>query len=58
MIQVQIDWADAFLGYVPSKYIFAQGGIYTCESETTVIFLYLLTLSLSRWDLGRNGHAA
>ncbi|CAA7264930.1 unnamed protein product [Cyclocybe aegerita] len=27
--KVDVNWADAFEGYVPSKYIFAQGGIYT-----------------------------
>ncbi|KAF8890082.1 natural resistance-associated macrophage protein-domain-containing protein [Infundibulicybe gibba] len=27
--KVDINWADAFEGYVPSKYIFASGGLYT-----------------------------
>jgi len=28
--KVDVNWAKAFEGYVPSKYIFAQGGVYTC----------------------------
>lgn len=27
--QVDVDWGDAFQGYLPSKYIFASGGLYT-----------------------------
>lgn len=28
--KVDVDWADAFDGFVPSKTIFASGGLYTC----------------------------
>ncbi|KAJ3524698.1 hypothetical protein NMY22_g10885 [Coprinellus aureogranulatus] len=27
--KVDVDWADAFKGYIPSKYIFQSGGLYT-----------------------------
>ncbi|KIY72548.1 natural resistance-associated macrophage protein [Cylindrobasidium torrendii FP15055 ss-10] len=27
--RIQADWGDVFLGYVPSKYIFHSGGLYT-----------------------------
>ncbi|PFH47592.1 hypothetical protein AMATHDRAFT_67511 [Amanita thiersii Skay4041] len=27
--EIHVDWSDAFLGYVPSKYIFRSGGLYT-----------------------------
>ncbi|KAF8817621.1 natural resistance-associated macrophage protein [Phlegmacium glaucopus] len=27
--KVHVDWGDAFQGYIPSKYIFSSGGIYT-----------------------------
>ncbi|KAF9478920.1 Nramp-domain-containing protein [Pholiota conissans] len=27
--KVDVNWGDAFVGYVPSKYIFASGGVYT-----------------------------
>ena len=29
--KVDVNWAHAFEGYIPSKYIFASGGIYTCK---------------------------
>lgn len=28
--KVQINWGDAFRGYIPSKTIFSSGGIFTC----------------------------
>lgn len=28
--KIDVNWADAFQGYVPSKYIFKSGGLYTC----------------------------
>lgn len=28
--KVNVNWGDAFRGYIPSKYIFTSGGIYTC----------------------------
>jgi len=31
--KVDVHWGDAFLGYVPSKYIFQSGGLYTCMSH-------------------------
>ncbi|PPQ75552.1 hypothetical protein CVT24_013244 [Panaeolus cyanescens] len=27
--KVNVHWGDAFIGYLPSKYIFAKGGVYT-----------------------------
>lgn len=30
--KIEVDWGQAFLGYVPSKKIFEAGGLYTCES--------------------------
>ena len=30
--KIEVDWGQAFLGYVPSKKIFQAGGLYTCES--------------------------
>lgn len=29
--KVDVDWGKAFQGYLPSKYIFASGSLYTCE---------------------------
>ena len=29
--KIDVDWGEAFLGYVPSKKIFQAGGLYTCE---------------------------
>jgi metal iron transporter len=29
--KLNINWADTFLGFVPSKYIFKSSGLYTCE---------------------------
>jgi metal iron transporter len=29
--KVDVDWGEAFLGYVPSKPVFQAGGLYTCE---------------------------
>jgi metal iron transporter len=29
--KVDVNWAKAFEGYIPSKHIFASGGLYTCE---------------------------
>jgi len=29
--KVDVDWADVFRGYLPSKYIFSPGSLYTCE---------------------------
>ena len=31
--KVQVNWGDAFKGYLPSKYIFSSGGIYTCAYD-------------------------
>jgi metal iron transporter len=31
--KVHVNWGNAFLGYVPSKYIFSSGGIYTCTYD-------------------------
>ncbi|KZP29384.1 hypothetical protein FIBSPDRAFT_851825, partial [Athelia psychrophila] len=30
--KVDANWAQAFDGFVPSKTIFASGGLYTCQS--------------------------
>ena len=30
--KVEINMKDAFSGFLPSKYLFGQGGIYTCSS--------------------------
>ena len=35
--KVDVNWADAFEGYIPSKYIFASGGIYTCKLTATFV---------------------
>ena len=29
--KLNIDWADVFEGYLPSKTIFASGGLYICK---------------------------
>ena len=29
--KIEVDWGQTFLGYVPSKYIFQPGSLYTCE---------------------------
>jgi metal iron transporter len=29
--KVDVDWSDAFEGFLPSKTLFAEGGLYTCE---------------------------
>jgi len=29
--KIDVDWGEAFLGYVPSKKVFQAGGLYTCE---------------------------
>ena len=29
--KVDVDWADVFRGYLPSKYIFSSGSLFTCE---------------------------
>jgi metal iron transporter len=29
--KVDVNWGHAFQGYIPSKYIFQSGGLYTCE---------------------------
>lgn len=31
--RVDVDWGQAFLGYVPSKYVFGSGSLYTCKSK-------------------------
>ena len=31
IMKVEVDWGQTFLGYVPSKYIFQPGSLYTCE---------------------------
>ena len=31
--KVHVNWGDAFEGYIPSKYIFSSGGIYTCAYD-------------------------
>jgi metal iron transporter len=47
--KVNVNWADAFQGYLPSKYIFKSGGLYTCMSP----FLGLIsTSSLTRSAVG------
>jgi metal iron transporter len=32
------DWGDAFHGFIPSKQIFEQGGLYTCENLVFHVF--------------------
>jgi metal iron transporter len=29
--KIDVEWNDAFKGYIPSKFVFAHGGLYTCE---------------------------
>jgi metal iron transporter len=29
--KVDVDWGRTFQGYLPSKYVFTSGGLYTCE---------------------------
>lgn len=29
--RVDVEWAQAFDGFLPSKYIFGAGGLYTCQ---------------------------
>jgi metal iron transporter len=33
--KVNVDWGDAFFGFVPSKTIFQQGGLYTGVKAST-----------------------
>ena len=30
--KIDVDWGEAFFGYVPSGKVFQAGGLYTCES--------------------------
>lgn len=30
--KIDVDWGEAFLGYLPSGKVFQAGGLYTCES--------------------------
>jgi len=32
--KVDVKWDDAFVGYLPSKYVFKSGGLYTCNSAS------------------------
>jgi len=35
--KIDVDWGDAFFGYVPSKRVFEAGGLYTCEHPVFVL---------------------
>jgi metal iron transporter len=34
--KVNVDWSDAFEGFLPSKSLFAEGALYTCELRNDV----------------------
>lgn len=42
--KVEVKLGDAFLGFLPSKYIFAQGGVYTCQFFPKITVYDLLVL--------------
>lgn len=58
--KVHVNWGDAFQGYIPSKYIFSSGGIYTCTMMTFGLGIssLLMVYSHSCGNSWRNGHAA
>lgn len=33
--KVEVDWGEAFLGYVPSKNVFQAGSLYTCKHSVS-----------------------
>jgi metal iron transporter len=46
--RIDVDWSQAFFGYVPSRKIFQAGGLYTCEHllsllkiTTSTVFCFL-----------------
>jgi len=44
--KVDVNWGHAFEGYIPSKQIFAQGGVYTCNGSSILFMKYaLMTIS-------------
>jgi metal iron transporter len=52
--KVDVHWAHAFEGYIPSKHIFASGGVYTCKCVLTsgLCSLYLQLHPLAVGILG------
>lgn len=54
--KIDVAWDDAFLGFVPSKYIFQKGGVYICEFDLTRFVHQLMTCFSGRYR-GRNRHA-
>ncbi len=45
--RVDVQWDDAFLGFVPSKYIFQSGGLYICAYRHDVnIFVLIVNLAV------------
>jgi hypothetical protein len=37
--EVEVHWGKAFEGFVPSKYLFASGALYTCKLECSFVLL-------------------
>lgn len=35
--RIEVNWGQAFDGFIPSKYIFAPGALYTCKLEISFV---------------------
>jgi len=35
--KIDVDWGEAFFGYIPSKRVFQAGSLYTCEYPIFVL---------------------
>ena len=44
--KVDVNWTQAFDGFVPSKTIFSSGGLYTCEAQFAHISFYVIAHAL------------
>ena len=56
--QVDMDWGKAFQGYLPSKYLFASGALYTCMLCRYHTHVLRLLYSCSCRHHGRDYHAS
>jgi metal iron transporter len=56
--KLEVDWGDTFLGYVPSKYIFQSGGLYTCKKGFCPPCLPRSHVFVSGWYRGCYRHAS
>jgi metal iron transporter len=50
--KIDVNWADAFQGYVPSKYIFQSGGLYTCNMFHVCFICVILIFEIAIGILG------